>query len=320
MELLLIAAVFGITLASAMALGKALDRRHDPVGVRLERLASLTASPRAHAERAASGPSPSVVDGEGWPKAGVRPRPRGLQLALLQAGLKFRPAEYRLATLFAAATLGGIGCLMPNRLVGIPVLVVAGLAVPPVLLRRLQAARLQKFESQMPDTLTLMASSLRSGYSFLQALQVVGQEMPDPIREEFRRVVAESTLGMSAEQSLGRLVERTPSYDLELVVTAVNIQLQVGGNLSQILDTVAATIRERVRNQREIAALTAEGKLSAIVCAALPSVMGCLLTILNPAYMKPLFTHPFGWAMIAAALLLQGIGILWLRVLIRIDV
>jgi tight adherence protein B len=320
MELLLIAAVFGTTLATAMALGRALDRRQDPVGLRLERLTAPTLGPRLRAERSATSPSPSAVDGEGWPKAGVRPRARGLQLALLRAGLKLRPAEYWLATVLAVAVLGGIGCLTPNRLVGVPVLVLVGLATPPVLLRRLQAARLQKFESQMPDTLTLMASSLRSGYSFLQALQVVGQEMPDPIREEFRRVVAESTLGMSAEQSLCRLVERMPSYDLELVVTAVNIQLQVGGNLSQILETVAATIRERVRNQREIAALTAEGKLSGIVCAALPLIMGCLLTILNPAYMKPLFTRPFGLVMIAAALVLQGIGIVWLRMLIRIDV
>ena len=130
--------------------------------------------------------------------------------------------------------------------------------------------------------LTLIASSLRSGYSFLRAIQVVGQEMPDPIAEEFRRTVAESNLGVPTEQALGRMVERVPSYDLDLVVTAVNIQLQVGGNLAQILDTIAATIRERVRNQREIAALTAEGKLSGWVCAGMPPIMCAIMTALNP--------------------------------------
>src|SRR5258708_36477086 len=104
-----------------------------------------------------------------------------------------------------------------------------GFSWPQVMLRSLAARRTGKFENQLPDSLTLIASSLRSGYSFLRAIQVVGQEMPDPIAEEFRRSVAESNLGVPTEQALARMVERVPSYDLDLVVTAANIQLQVGG-------------------------------------------------------------------------------------------
>jgi tight adherence protein B len=188
------------------------------------------------------------------------------------------------------------------------------------MLKSLSANRTRKFENQLPDSLTLIASSLRSGYSFLRAIQVVGQEMPDPIAEEFRRSVAESNLGVPTELALARMVERVPSYDLDLVVTAVNIQLQVGGNLAQILDTIASTIRERVRNQREIAALTAEGKLSGWVCAGMPPIMGAIMTALNPDYMKPLFTDSYGLMMIAVALGLQLLGGLVIKKMLSIDV
>src|SRR5437588_681593 len=152
------------------------------------------------------------------------------------------------------------------------------------------------------------------------AIQVVGHEMPDPIAEEFRRAVAESNLGVPSEQALGRMVERVPSYDLDLVVTAVNIQLQVGGNLAQILDTIAATIRERVRNQREIAALTAEGKLSGWVCVGMPPIMCAIMTALNPEYMKPLFTESYGLMIIGVAVGLQLVGGLVIKKMLSIDV
>jgi tight adherence protein B len=243
-----------------------------------------------------------------------------LQIQLIRAGLKIRPSEYLGAIVVSTVIMGLSGLLMPGYRFAVPVLAVIGFCWPQALVSMLTTSRTQKFSSQLPDSLTLIASSLRSGYSFLRAIQVVGNEMPDPISEEFRRAVAESNLGVPTEQALGRMVERVPSYDLDLVVTAVNIQLQVGGNLAQILDTIAATIRERVRNQREIAALTAEGKMSGWVCAGMPPIMGAIMTALNPEYMKPLFTEQYGLMMIGVALALQFVGGLIIKKMLSIDV
>jgi tight adherence protein B len=243
-----------------------------------------------------------------------------LQIALIRAGLKIRPSEYLGVIALSAVVFALAGMLLPGYRFAVPVLAIIGFCWPQVMLSSLTASRTGRFANQLPDALTLIASSLRSGYSFLRAIQVVGQEMPDPISEEFRRAVAESNLGVPTEQALGRMVERVPSYDLDLVVTAVNIQLQVGGNLAQILDTIASTIRERVRNQREIAALTAEGKLSGWVCAGMPPIMGAIMTTLNPSYMKPLFTTPVGWMMIGIALGLQALGGLVIKKMLSIDV
>ena|SRR5437660_8186516 len=243
-----------------------------------------------------------------------------LQIELIQAGLKIRPSEYLGVIVLSTVVFALAGLLLPGYRFAVPVLGLLGFCWPQVLLKSLIATRMRKFENQLPDALTLIASSLRSGYSFLRAIQVVGHEMPDPIAEEFRRAVAESNLGVPTEQALVRMVERVPSYDLDLVVTAVNIQLQVGGNLAQILDTIASTIRERVRNQREISALTAEGKLSGWVCAGMPPIMGAIMTALNPEYMKPLFTESFGIIMIGVALGLQLIGGLVIKKMLSIDV
>jgi tight adherence protein B len=243
-----------------------------------------------------------------------------LQVSLIRSGLKIRPSEYLGLIALSTVLFALAGMLLPGYRFAAPVLAVLGFCWPQVMVNMLTANRTSRFANQLPDALTLIASSLCSGYSFLRAIQVVGQEMPEPISEEFRRAVAESNLGVPTEQALGRMVERVPSYDLDLVVTAVNIQLQVGGNLAQILDTIASTIRERVRNQREIAALTAEGKLSGWVCAGMPPIMCAIMTTLNPAYMKPLFSTPTGWMMIGIAIGLQVLGGLVIKKMLSIDV
>lgn len=313
---ILLFAVFGATLGVLLAAGRAMNPQPDPGRARLRALAAGL-SPTAVAD----GPAPDhLITSTPHHLTRRRGRARGLQLELLRAGLKLRPPEYRAAAAASALALGAAGLLAPCPVASAAVLAVAGLCAPPAVLKALQAARVRKFEAQLADSLTLIASSLRSGYSFLRAIQVVGQEMPGPIAEEFRRAVAESNLGLPTEQALGQIVERVPSYDLELIVTAVNIQMQVGGNLAQILDTIAGTIRERVRNQREIAALTAEGKLSGVVCIAMPPVMFLLLWLGNPAYMLPLFQDPWGRLAMIAAGIMQVIGIFWTKAIVRIDV
>jgi tight adherence protein B len=153
--------------------------------------------------------------------------------------------------------------------------------------------RLKAFNNQLGDTITMMSNALRGGYSFLQTLDMVSKEAPYPVNIEFRRVVQEVGLGRTTEESLSNLQRRVPSDDLDLLITAVNIQMEVGGNLAQILDTIGHTIRERVRIKGEINTLTAQGRISAWVITGLPIGLAIFISMVNPEYMAPIFTFGF---------------------------
>jgi tight adherence protein B len=153
--------------------------------------------------------------------------------------------------------------------------------------------RVKAFNNQLGDTINLLANSLRSGYSFLQSMELVSREAPAPMSSEFRRVVQEVGLGLSTADALANLLRRVPSDDLDLLITAVNIQMEVGGNLAQILETIGHTIRERVRIKGEIQVLTAQGRISAYVITFLPIALAVIITVINPEYMSPMFTFGF---------------------------
>jgi tight adherence protein B len=158
--------------------------------------------------------------------------------------------------------------------------------------------RVKAFNNQLGDTITMMANALRGGYSFLQTLDMVAREAPPPMSAEFRRVVQEVGLGRTTEEALQNLLRRMPSDDLDLLITAVNIQMEVGGNLAQILDTIGHTIRERVRIKGEIQTLTAQGRISAWVVTAMPIGLALFISVINPEYMSPIFTFgmpPEAW-------------------------
>jgi tight adherence protein B len=165
--------------------------------------------------------------------------------------------------------------------------------LPNIYLAQRARSRIKAFNNQLGDTITMMANALRGGYSFLQTLDLVAREAPSPISGEFRRVVQEVGLGRTTEDALQNLLRRMPSDDLELLITAVNIQMEVGGNLAQILDTIGHTIRERVRIKGEIQTLTAQGRISAWVITGLPIALGIFISILNPTYMAPIFEFGF---------------------------
>lgn len=164
--------------------------------------------------------------------------------------------------------------------------------------------RIKAFNNQLGDTITMMANALRGGYSFLQTLDMVSKEAPPPVSTEFRRIVQEVGLGRSTEEALQSLLRRMPSEDLELLITAVSIQMEVGGNLAQILDTIGHTIRERVRIKGEIQTLTAQGRISAWVITGLPVGLGIFISVVNPEYMAPIFTFgmpPQAWCCLPVA-------------------
>jgi tight adherence protein B len=172
-------------------------------------------------------------------------------------------------------------------------------------------------------------NALRSGYSVLQAMEAIATELPPPISVEFERVVQEVRLGLTVSQSLSNMLRRIPSEDLDLVVTAVNIQREVGGNLAEVLDTISFTIRERVRIKREIRTLTAQGRLSGWIISFLPLALALILLAINGEYMRELWvredpmifgTIPCGWIVIGTGLLMMAIGIYAIQRIVDVEV
>ncbi len=194
-----------------------------------------------------------------------------------------------------------------------------GAGAPYLALRMAQNQRRGQIEAQLAEALNLSSSTLRSGYSLLQAMQVICEEMPAPISEEFALVLDEMKIGLTLEAALIRMGERVKSRDVDLLVTASSIQYRLGGNLSEILDTIGESIRERFQFRSEVSALTAEARLSGMVLFLLPISILLVLLKFNPDYIRPLFTEPMGQNMLGLAILMQGIGGIIIRKMINID-
>lgn len=217
----------------------------------------------------------------------------------------------RSADPLAAFLAGGVGAFVFSFL-------------PDIYLSNRAAARVKAFNNQLGDTITMMANALRGGYSFMQTIDLVSKEAPTPTAEEFRRVVQEVGIGRSTEEALANLLRRVPSEDLDLLITAVNIQHEVGGNLAQILDSIGHTIRERVRIQGEIKTLTAQGRISAYIIVGLPVALGGYIQAVNPEYMAPMFTFglpPEAWCcMPVTAVVMMMIGYWAIMKIVTIEV
>ncbi|MCD6352124.1 MAG: type II secretion system F family protein [Armatimonadetes bacterium] len=243
-----------------------------------------------------------------------------LQMELLRAGLLLKPSELIAGVVLAGLVGAGIGIVVFRHVAG-GIFLGAGAAILPwVLIKVRQAKRSRDLANQLPDAIDMLSAALRSGFSFLRGVQTVASQMQPPISEEFRRLAAEVQMGMSTDEALDNLVDRTQCYDLELVVAAVQIQLEVGGNLSEVLDNIAETIRERIRLQQEIGAATAEVRLSSTVLFAMPVFIALAINFLNPGYLKPLFTTPLGMTLALAAGVLMALGALIIRKMMDIDI
>ncbi len=218
---------------------------------------------------------------------------------LARADVRMTVGEFLLLRFLVAAGGFGVGFLILSRfapalgvLLGIVVALI-GYAVPYLWLSFKAKQRQKKFVNQLGDTITLMANSLRAGYSLLQTMEMVSREVPDPMGTEFRRVVREVGLGISHQEAMQNLLRRVPSDDLDLLITAINIQHEVGGNLAQILTTIGHTIRERVRIKGEIGVLTAQVRISGYIITAMPVALGAIIFLMNPSYMMGLFVWPY---------------------------
>ncbi|AEG16219.1 Type II secretion system F domain protein [Desulfofundulus kuznetsovii DSM 6115] len=250
--------------------------------------------------------------------------PRVLSMAadrrLAEADLPFKGEEFVALAAFCAAGGGVIAVALTGRPELAVMAALAAGAAPFWLVKAIARRRVMLFNGQIADTLLIMANSLRAGFSFMQAIEVVQREMPPPIGREFGRTFRELSLGTPVEEALTSLVKRVKSEDLSLVVTAVLIQRQVGGNLAEVLDKIARTIQERVRIQGEIRALTAQGRLSGTIISVLPVFLVVVMLLINPGYISVLFTHPTGRMMLGAAVLAELLGWILIKRIVRISV
>lgn len=208
---------------------------------------------------------------------------------LARADVKLKVAEYFALIVISVIGVGAIAWLLGSRqpisfLMG----AVLGFFLPRMYINRQKTRRLKRFSEQLPDMINLMVNGLRAGYSTMQAMEAVSKEMPAPISDEFRRVVQEMQLGIPMEVSLENLLRRIPSQDLDFMVTAINVQREVGGNLSEILDTISFTIRERIRIKGDIQTLTAQVRTSGTVLSLIPVGLTVVLWFLNPDYLLSL--------------------------------
>jgi len=243
-----------------------------------------------------------------------------IESALEQANIPLRPGEAIIGTIglaFVAAIV--VGAVSQSVIFavgfGVGILFFAFLAVKTVAGRERK-----KFDTQLPDTLTLTSTSLRAGYSLLQAVEAVAQESPEPTRREFGRALTEIRLGRPMIDSLGDIAVRMESQDFEWAVLAISIQREVGGNLAEVLQTTAEMMTMRDRLRREMKALTAEGRISAIIMAVLPFFLFGLISFVNPSYLVPLYSTPVGLGAMAFAGLLLIAGVVWMQKIVNIEV
>ena len=241
-----------------------------------------------------------------------------IDAALDRAGLVIRAGEF-VAIVLGAALVAGVLLYLFAGIVGLLLGVVLPIVGAPAFLRFMASRRNAKFAEQLSDTLLLMAGSLRSGFGIGQAIDQVSEEMDAPIGVEFQRAVLETRLGRDVEDSLQSIADRVQNEDFEWVIDAMRIHRQVGGDLAQILDKVSETIRARNRLRRQIQALTAEGRMSAVVLGVLPIGMAFVLYSSNPDYLDPLFDRTAGLVMLGGAIVLLGVGAYWLKRLIDME-
>lgn len=244
---------------------------------------------------------------------------------LARADVRMTVGEFLLIRVGAAALGFAIGFVVLSRvapalglLLGIATAIL-GYAIPLFYLSFKAKRRRKKFVNQLGDTISLMANSLRAGYSLLQTMDMVSRESADPMATEFRRVVREVGLGISNQEAMENLLRRVPSDDLDLLVTAINIQHEVGGNLAQILTTIGHTIRERVRIKGEIGVLTAQVQISGYIISLMPIGLAALIFMMNPGYMMGMFVWPY-ICMPIAALFMIASGFLIMRKITSIEV
>jgi len=313
--------VFGFGLVTAAML--LVPAKPQPVTL-AERVTAYTRS-TGHAPEETRSSSEPMLDQAKAAAAGVLEHNKGLEeklaTRLTAAGSSLKPSEWLLLHVAVVIGAGVVGLLVGggNLIVGI-LFVVVGFFLPRIFLSFKAGRRRSAFNTCLPDTLQLMSGSLAAGLSLAQSVDTVVNEGPEPIASEFKRVLVENRIGISIEDAFDGVAQRFNSKDFAWVVMAIRIQRQVGGNLAELLTTVAATMREREYLRRQVAALAAEGKLSAIILACLPPGFMFFLSFTNRSYIEPLFNTGLGLMLLIGATLWLCVGIFWMSRMVKVEI
>lgn len=239
---------------------------------------------------------------------------------LKSAGVGYSSEEYIMLRWFLTAIAGGALYFLTGSLVFFIPGGIIGYMAPKMWMNRKIKLRIEKFNEGLPDMITTIVGSLRSGYSFSQALKTVAEECESPIKEEVTLMLKEMNYGITMEEALHNLSERMPSNDFEMLIQSVLIQRQVGGNLANVLDIIVKTIRDRNRIQRQVQTLTSQGRLSGKVIGSLPVVLGIMIYLINPEYINALFSNTIGIMIISVGVVSGVIGFVLINKLTKIEV
>lgn len=240
------------------------------------------------------------------------PRLWDLHHALGQSGLGWTLGGFAIRTLVGAAMAALVGLVLSGPMLALAAALFGGMA-PYLLVRWKRTRRIQSLESQLPDAIDLLARAVRAGHPLSEGLRMAAEEAQDPLASEFRITFDEQKFGLPFEEAMLGLGDRVEIVDMRILITAILVQREVGGNLSEILDQISETMRARFTLKRQVRVYTAQGRMSGYTLAALPVVVGLVISVINPSYMTTLFHEPLGQALLGGAVLLQGIGFLWIR-------
>ena len=237
-----------------------------------------------------------------------------------QSGVKTTPGKVIFMCLGAAALFGTLGAMLarPNWLA--PIIASLGLVLPIVFLMRKRTVRIRKFEEMFPEALDLLSRAVKAGHAFQTAMNMAAEELPDPVGPEFRKTFDQQNFGLPLREALNAMADRIPLIDVKFFVTAVLIQRETGGNLSEILDNLSHVVRERFKVLRQVRVHTAHGRFTGWVLLALPASLAVVMAYINPDHMQLLFDERMGRQMLMAAVVMQTIGYFWIQKVIKIEV
>ena len=246
----------------------------------------------------------------------------GGRLALLidQAGVRTTPSAIIMISLVAAAAVGFITRMFVTEAVAAPVAAIFAACAPCTWLMHQKAKRMKRFEEQFPEALDMLSRAIRAGHAFQTAMGMVADELPDPVGPEFKKTFDQQNYGLPLKDALNELSERLKMLDVRFFVTAVLIQRETGGNLAEILDNLAHVVRERFKILRQVRVHTAHGRFTGYVLLALPASLAVALWFINPEHMNLLFREHMGQQMLIGAVVMQTLGFLWIRQVIKIEV
>jgi tight adherence protein B len=237
-----------------------------------------------------------------------------------QSGVRTSPGTVLFASVGVAVLLSFVTVVVVRQFWAVPLAGMAGMCLPTLFLMRKRSVRMRKFEEMFPEALDLLSRAVKAGHAFQTAMNMVAEELGDPVGPEFRKTFDQQNFGLPLRDALNAMSERIPMIDVKFFVTAVLIQRETGGNLSEILDNLSHVVRERFKVLRQVRVHTAHGRFTGWVLLALPAALCVVMSYINPEHMALLYRNPMGRMMLMTALVMQTIGYFWIKRVIKIEV